>query len=346
MTHLRHLPLAATLVLIAVSGSAAAPGNSGKTVGEKEFVYGETVRNDTLWAISSDVMPDDVSINHKRVMAAILRRNPDAFFNGNAFYLRQGVVLTIPGLKEIRAEDLLKADALLADHEQAWKEARNTPGKALPGAPRAGTPVPGQEAEKKERAVAAQAPVPVKPVEPPPAVAPATGAPAVPAAASVAPAPAPVAPPEAPPPGGGYLAYGAGLAAVLGALAFLVRGRRKGVAANRPAAASAGAPTGAAIAYSMAGIETLRALENLEVTRQVVACGNPEPPTTDLAEAGDDAQMKLKIAKAYLELSRDSAARALLEEVAAGGGAPGSEAEMLLARWRNTPVAQDAAEAG
>ncbi|MBI4740174.1 MAG: hypothetical protein HY777_01150 [Betaproteobacteria bacterium] len=345
MTHLRHLPLATSLVLIAVSGSAAAPGNSGKTVGEMEFVYGETVKNDTLWAISSDVMPDDVSINHKRVMAAILRRNPDAFFNGNAFYLRQGVVLTIPGLKEIRAEDLLKADALLADHEQAWKDARKAPGKALPGAPRAETPAPGQEAENKERAVAPPAPVPVKPVEPPPAAVPATGVPAVPAAASVAPAAVPVAPPEAQS-GGGYLAYGAGLAAVLGALTFLLRGRRKGVAANRPAAGSASVPTGAAVAYSMAGIETLRALENLEITRQVVACGNPEPPTPDPAAAGDDAQMKLKIAKAYLELSRDSAACALLEEVAAGGGAPGSEAGMLLARWRNTPVAQDAAEAG
>lgn len=362
MSPKRILLIALSLICLVASGTVAAQGG-GRKVGERSFVYGETIKNDNLWTISRRVMPATGKVSQNQVMAAMLRRNPNAFSKGNLFYLRQGVVLTIPSQKEVRAEDGAAADALFADHLLAWKEARRPSSgqelhvqeKAVP------TPRPDGQTAPRETTSATPAPTPSGTAEKP-SVAPVASKTA-PSDVSAAPAlPQPSAAPTAgqpkgtqggaervevrapAPTEGGYLGYALGVAAALGILVFLLRGRKRDAATERQAtAATTTFSSKPDVAPSMAGMETTRALERMEITQQVVAFGEPEPPPASATEAGNDARIKLLIAKAYLELKRDSAAHAILEEVLAeGNDTLRQEAEKLLGRWSNVLVAQEA----
>jgi len=62
--------------------------------------YGPVKRNETLWHIAKKIRPDStVGIN--QTMIAILRANPDAFFNDNINNLKTGSVLRVPDRNEI-----------------------------------------------------------------------------------------------------------------------------------------------------------------------------------------------------------------------------------------------------
>lgn len=307
MTPLRHLLLATPLLFLTISSSTVAAADGEKKVGKQAFAYGETVRNDNLWTISREVMPAAGGISQNQVMVATLRHNPDAFFKGNIFHLRKGVLLTIPSLEEIRAEDPGAAAALIVRQEQAWKEGvqdRDTPIVDLPKLKR--------ESAKTDEPLAAAIAPSLKPQAPPVVSLPASTpnnasssaqeppAPTLrPAPISVPPSlptPAPTLPPkpsEAPVSQASseinYLAYLIGLASLLATLALFFLRRRK---EDSP---------------------VQQVLKNKAVTQPVVEVGPLAVRETSVAEA--EAELKLKMAKAYLELKRDAAAHALLEEI-------------------------------
>lgn len=56
--------------------------------------YGPTRRTDTLWSIAEQVRPDE-SVSIPQTMMALLKSNPDAFYNGNINDLKAGYVLRI-----------------------------------------------------------------------------------------------------------------------------------------------------------------------------------------------------------------------------------------------------------
>lgn len=380
---LRQLLLATTLAVLTVSGAAAA-AKGGMKVGDKPLTYRETVKHDNLWTISRKVMPTAEKVTLSQMMAAMLRRNPEAFSKNNVFYLREGVVLTIPSLKEVRAEDAAKAKAQFLHHKEAWKGARSGHSAMEPMAESADTaPVSKTVKAKKEKQSArserAEKPremapplltsAPAAPKEAPvakpvaqTAVAAATSAPsAAPVSIPVEKAPqaAPAAPaaasavtvPEAPIPpkaeGVGVLPYVLGLLAIVAALFFGLR-RRKAMPSAAPAGEGAVANTPHSnVVLSMAGMETSRAIEDMEVTQQVVAYGSAEEAAAAPAQASEEASLKIKMAMAYLELQRDGAARALLEEVVIEGSpALRAEAEKIMGRWTKALVTQESVSAG
>ena len=299
MTPLRHLLLAIPLLFLTISSSTVVAADGGKKVGNQAFAYGETVRNDNLWMISREVMPAAGGISQNQVMVATLRHNPDAFFKGNIFHLRKGVLLTIPSLEDIRAEDPDAAAALIVRQEQAWKDGiqdRDTPIVDLPKLKR-------ESAKKDEAAAAAIAPS-LNPQAPPVVSLPAStpnnpsSSAQEPPAPTLTPepAPAPTLPPkpsEAPVSQASseinYLAYLIGLSALLATLALFFLRRRK---EDSP---------------------VQQVLKNKAVTQPVVDVGPPAVRETSVAET--ETELKLKMAKAYLELKRDAAAHALLEEI-------------------------------
>ena len=88
-------------------------------IGAQAFSYRPTASFDNLWDVSRQVRPAQ-GATHYQVMLSLLRKNPEAFVKGNIFCLRQGIVLTIPSLLEVQAEDIAKASALYAEHQNIW----------------------------------------------------------------------------------------------------------------------------------------------------------------------------------------------------------------------------------
>ena len=59
-----------------------------------ELTYGPVKYNDTLWEIANQMRPSDVTVN--QMMTALVRENPNAFYNGNVNQLKAGYVLRVP----------------------------------------------------------------------------------------------------------------------------------------------------------------------------------------------------------------------------------------------------------
>ncbi len=91
-----------------------------RKLGPEPFVYRETASGDNLWNIAREVTPGD-GTSRNQVMFAILRKNPDAFTGGNINFLRNGVELTMPSAAEARAEVPEQVDSLARLHKSGWR---------------------------------------------------------------------------------------------------------------------------------------------------------------------------------------------------------------------------------
>ena len=82
--------------------------------------YGPTTGSDTLWSIATATRPD-TSVSVNQMMLALLRANPEAFFNQNVNGLKRGQILRMPSDSELNA--LSKAQALEETKTQyaAWE---------------------------------------------------------------------------------------------------------------------------------------------------------------------------------------------------------------------------------
>lgn len=65
------------------------------------IAYGPTNANDQLWQIAVSLRPN-TTVTVEQTMLAILKVNPDAFNDANAYKLKPGYVLTIPTLDVIK----------------------------------------------------------------------------------------------------------------------------------------------------------------------------------------------------------------------------------------------------
>jgi FimV-like protein len=173
---LKRRLLHAALGLAPLVVPALAPAQATAPAAPASSTVRTTVEQDTLWDIAGQVAPA-AGVSRQQFMVAVLRRNPDAFVKGNIHRLRRGVSLVLPSTAELRAEDPVRAIALVDDHLKAMRA-----GKVLEPLP----PLSGVTA----------APVPAVPVVPPPTPAPPPPPPPPPAPPPpVASAPAPAAPP-------------------------------------------------------------------------------------------------------------------------------------------------------
>ncbi len=81
--------------------------------------YGPIATGETLWEIASTTRPNEaVTIN--QMMLALLRANPNAFYQDNVNALKRGAVLRIPGSDELVANGAAEAAAEILSQNQTW----------------------------------------------------------------------------------------------------------------------------------------------------------------------------------------------------------------------------------
>ena len=123
---------------ISESASTAATGSDNNVVYADEFEkyngevssprinyaggdYGPTTGSDTLWSIASAMRPDS-SISVNKMMLALLKANPEAFFNQNINGLKRGQILRMPAESEINSLNNAEALAEVQSQYAAWED--------------------------------------------------------------------------------------------------------------------------------------------------------------------------------------------------------------------------------
>lgn len=92
---------------------------SATTIPEKHDTI-QVTRGTTLSAIAKQIQPPGKSLNE--TMMALLRKNPDAFINGNIHQLRAGVILRTPSQETWTSEEVREANALVAAQTKQWQQ--------------------------------------------------------------------------------------------------------------------------------------------------------------------------------------------------------------------------------
>ncbi|MCW8908169.1 MAG: hypothetical protein OQL28_13030 [Sedimenticola sp.] len=115
------------LARTAARGPAPAETTSAQTASSNAAPsatsYGPIKSTDTLWVIAGKVQADP-SVSRNQTMMALLKANPDAFVNGNINQLKRGVVLTVPGLDQVKAITRSQANALVKQQMAEWRQGR------------------------------------------------------------------------------------------------------------------------------------------------------------------------------------------------------------------------------
>jgi pilus assembly protein FimV len=84
-----------------------------------ELTYGPVKYNDTLWEIANQMRPSSVTVN--QMMTALVRENPNAFYNGNVNQLKAGYVLRVNDPAALDAMSVASADAEIERQRVEWQ---------------------------------------------------------------------------------------------------------------------------------------------------------------------------------------------------------------------------------
>lgn len=98
----------------AAADDAAAPAMAGAAIGPSYT----TQAGDTLWDVAEHAMDDDGNIN--RMMVAIQRSNPDAFYQDNINALKKGAVLRLPNREQLAAVSASEATQAVRRQNESW----------------------------------------------------------------------------------------------------------------------------------------------------------------------------------------------------------------------------------
>lgn len=96
--------------------SAPPPAAPAPTAAE----YGPVGQGETLWEIMQATRPAGVTDNN-RFMIAILRMNPDAFYQQNINALKRGAILRIPGANDVDAITVAEASEAVRSQNEIWR---------------------------------------------------------------------------------------------------------------------------------------------------------------------------------------------------------------------------------
>ncbi len=83
--------------------------------------YGPVASGETLWEIATTTRPNE-AVTLNQMMLALLRANPQAFYQDNVNTLRRGAILRIPGPEEIEATRAAQASAEVLNQNRTWIE--------------------------------------------------------------------------------------------------------------------------------------------------------------------------------------------------------------------------------
>ena len=115
--------------------------------------YGPTQRNDTLWNIASSLRPDD-SVSVYQMMMALLKENPQAFYDNNVNSLKAGYVLRVPEKSVVMAIDEAHAVREAARQYERWQQGRR--GSATTGEAENASPVAKSGQASQQTSTASQ----------------------------------------------------------------------------------------------------------------------------------------------------------------------------------------------
>jgi pilus assembly protein FimV len=83
--------------------------------------YGPVASGETLWEIATTTRPNE-AITLNQMMLALLRANPQAFYQDNVNTLKRGAILRIPAPEEIEATRAAQASAEVLNQNRTWIE--------------------------------------------------------------------------------------------------------------------------------------------------------------------------------------------------------------------------------
>jgi FimV-like protein len=304
-----------------------------------------TVHQDNLWNLAGRIGYAGGS-SRQQVMVAILRRNPDAFVQGNMHRLRSGFELQLPSVQEIAAESPARSEALVSSQLQALESGAATPRlpeRSVPAGPGVGANADPTAAVRDTPSATSAPPAPAAsapnesapqkapPLEAAPATAPDTRsstAASGTASPTAAQAPSPSREPTPAPAEGG----GSGLnqwlpialLVLLGGGAWWAWSKRQRRAQFEDAVISSFFDENGVrrpsrpklVDVSQAAMEMARTVETLAAAGELVRSGQSVSgtlPSTD--DPHHQAAIKLEIARASLEVNRVDAARSMLQSV-------------------------------
>jgi len=115
--------------------------------------YGLTQRNDTLRSIATNLRPDD-SVSVYQMMLALLKANPQAFYDNNVNGLKAGYVLRVPDKSAVMAIDEAYAVREAARQYERWQQTRR--GSATTGEAENASPVANSGQASQQTGTASQ----------------------------------------------------------------------------------------------------------------------------------------------------------------------------------------------
>lgn len=148
---------AASAPAVAAAGSSAPSRERTRSVPrptstarQAPNTYGPTQSAETLWNIAEQVRPDG-SITVHQMMIALVRNNPEAFFDSNVNSLKAGYVLRVPEKEWINKISAQEAALEVQRQFQAWREGRRSAAPKAAAPAQAGTTPksgPGEQGAK------------------------------------------------------------------------------------------------------------------------------------------------------------------------------------------------------
>lgn len=106
-------------------GSGPATDQAGAQItGEGTWTYGPVARSATLWSIAQDFQSLSSEYSTEQIMLALVRENPEAFYNGNVNELKAGHVLRIEDPSTVALLSRAEAAAEYRRQTEQWMDAR------------------------------------------------------------------------------------------------------------------------------------------------------------------------------------------------------------------------------
>lgn len=103
--------------------------------------YGTVQRNATLWSIAQELQSLGGDYSTEQIMLALLRDNPEAFYNGNVNELKAGYVLRIEDPATVGAVARAEAIAEVRRQAEQWMDAKRGSAALAENRPQGGTDV-------------------------------------------------------------------------------------------------------------------------------------------------------------------------------------------------------------
>jgi len=113
-------------VVLANSSKKKSPktiARAQQKVGSSTQQYGPTQSSDTIWGIAKQLVTDNSTSEHQKMMLALYENNPKAFYKKNINALKKGAILQAPSKQQIDSRSTAQAKAQYQEQNSLWSSA-------------------------------------------------------------------------------------------------------------------------------------------------------------------------------------------------------------------------------